>query len=211
MPDTDIYGQRFGRLTALRRSSSVRTLGGQLKQRWVCVCDCGTEVIVRSQPLRNGSTRSCGCLQREARIRHGQHKHPLYSIWKGMLDRCNNPFSKDFERYGARGISVCKRWENPSCFFSDIGTRPSERHTLDRKNNDGDYEPGNVRWALPLFQARNRRSNRVLCLPNGWRSTLGEIASELGLTGSGLARRLDVAHESIDMAIDNSARRGRWK
>ena len=171
-------GDRFGRLTVLHEMRLPPTPawqefrpGGLGQMGALCRCDCGTEVIVRLSHLFAGSTRSCGCLWREqarehivlaiaAASTHGLYHHPLYPTWKDMLQRCENPRSSSYRWYGARGISVCERWHDPAVFIADIerllGPRPAGM-TLDRADNDGDYEPGNVRWADAVTQTRNRR------------------------------------------------------
>lgn len=123
------------------------------------MCDCGTEVTASRSRVVNGYTRSCGCLQRETKpgLKHGHRASRTYSSWQSMLDRCRNSKSKDYARWGGRGIAVCDRWTAFENFLSDMGERPMGT-TLDRyPNPDGNYEPGNCRWATPKQQARNRR------------------------------------------------------
>lgn len=157
----DITGQRFGRLVAIRRShlhSKSRRL------HWLCRCDCGQFSTPTVNALRSGNTRSCGCTGRN--FRHGytsrdkRNRHPLYNIWSQMLHRCNNPNAKEYKNYGARGITVCTRWRDFPAFLVDVGERPSSGLSIDRINNDGNYEPGNVRWATPKEQSNNTRRNQ---------------------------------------------------
>jgi hypothetical protein len=159
----DLSGERFGRLVVVRRVGS-HPGGGSL---WLCACDCGASCDVVSRNLRRGATRSCGCLKQEkfctpgSRTKHGHTSRdggvsPTYTSWRSMRDRCTNP--KD-NRYYLYGIRVCDRWlhsfEN---FLADMGERPSGM-TLDRyPDKNGNYEPGNVRWATPKQQAANRRT-----------------------------------------------------
>ena len=121
--------------------------------------------------MRMGLTKSCGCLNRDNIIArstiHGAAKRglntPEFTAWMGMINRCTNPGSTDFQNYGGRGIKVCDRWRNNfSAFLADLGQKPSGRHSLDRVDTNGNYEPENCRWATPSEQARNRRSNRLL-------------------------------------------------
>lgn len=155
MPNpVDIAGHRFNRLTA----KEAVYVGAE--RRWRCKCDCGGEAVVRAAALRNGNTGSCGCWKREvlplATTKHGLTKHPLYSAWKGMRNRCNNPRHPRYKDYGGRGVRVCKRWDKFENFLADMGERPP-RMTLDRKNNDGNYSKRNCRWATPKEQRKNSR------------------------------------------------------
>ncbi len=155
---TGSIGSRYGKLVV----TSVEGYDG--KARLVCArCDCGSSVTVRFESLRSGNTKSCGCrrLRGDLRRTHGHSKHlPEYFIWKGMRQRCSNPRNQKFKDYGARGISVCERWDSFEAFLSDMGRRPSPGHSIDRKNNDGNYEPGNCRWATAKEQAANTRRSR---------------------------------------------------
>ncbi|HVI27483.1 hypothetical protein [Hansschlegelia sp.] len=159
MRPLDLTGRRFGRLTALALATT-----GSGGRSWQCVCDCGGEKIVRTEYLRSGETKSCGCLlssaPREQFTTHGMSKHRRgegYVSWTGMKDRCLNPNNREYARYGARGIRVCDRWLRFENFIADMGMRPSPHHSLDRIDPNGDYEPGNCRWATALTQGRNTR------------------------------------------------------
>lgn len=162
-------GERFGGLVV------VAELDGCQPRAARCACDCGTVVAVPLKKLRSGGQVSCGCRRRERllamnvsvshpRLSHGLSEHPHYDRWCGMMARCHNPESKDWPNYGGRGIAVCQEWHDPAAFidYADrvLGPMPSG-HTIDRINNDGDYEPGNVRWADYSTQNRNRRRRRA--------------------------------------------------
>jgi hypothetical protein len=159
-PATALDGQQFGRLTVLHRAPNTV----QNKAAWLCECQCGTQKIVTAAHLRNGTTTSCGCLAREgvARLDHGHartnHRHPLYATWRGIKVRCSRPDSKDWARYGGRGIRMCDRWlRSFPAFLADVGEKPGPEYSIDRIDNDGHYEPSNVRWATPSQQRTNQR------------------------------------------------------
>lgn len=153
----DLTGKKFGRLTVIARSGNK---GNQTA--WHCKCECENEVIVVGASLSNERSKSCGCLQKESAVEskktHGLSKTPEYRNWKSMIRRCENENTKDFAYYGARGIKVCERWrESFEWFLSDMGERPSPKHTIDRMNVNDDYCPDNCVWATQSTQIINRR------------------------------------------------------
>lgn len=148
----DMAGLRFGRLVVLAQVAN----SGDGAAKWLCLCDCGARTEVVGRNLRHGGTRSCGCFAEERRCTHKGCGTVEYSAWKGMWKRCTNPNSKDWERYGGRGIYVCERWRNYALFLADVGHKPRGKYSLDRRENNGNYEPGNVRWATDVEQARTR-------------------------------------------------------
>ncbi len=150
----DISGQRFGRLTAVRRIGKRSGLSA-----WLAKCDCGNETTVLLNNICRGLVRSCGCLQQESRTTHGHTDDRTYSTWRNMLTRCGNARSENCARYGGRGIRVCDRWHKFDAFLMDMGERPPGK-TIDRIDPDKGHEPGNCRWATPKEQARNRRISR---------------------------------------------------
>lgn len=159
----DKTGQKFSRLTVVKYLRSKRY------SVWLCRCECGVEIEVNGGSLASGHTKSCGCLKIEkatARVyRHGYAKSPTYNCWYSMHNRCSNPADIGFAHYGGRGIIVCQRWaytkEGLQNFIADMGERPVGC-SLDRIDNNGNYDPGNCRWATQKLQARNRRSNRFV-------------------------------------------------
>lgn len=159
-------GDRFDRLTVVQEIQQARA-DGKLTWAAECVCDCGTQVVPLVSNLKNYITRSCGCLQREHAARigrsaavHGMTNHPHYSRWSNMRKRCDDPRDSHYKNYGARGIRVCGEWYDVSEFIryleEELGPCP-EGHSLDRVDNNGNYEPGNVRWADPMTQRHNQR------------------------------------------------------
>jgi hypothetical protein len=152
-------GETFGRLTVIAELADRDSHGNRLFR---CRCSCGNERVLRASPLRKGRVLSCGCLNREkinkACTTHGKYKTPTWYSWQSMLSRCRSPKSPGYKYYGGRGIAVCDRWLKFENFFADMGERP-DGLTLDRyPDNDGNYEPGNCRWATPLEQIHNRRA-----------------------------------------------------
>jgi hypothetical protein len=162
----DLNGQTFGRLTV----EGEPFYKGQFLH-WPCKCTCGQKTNVATRHLNNKSIQSCGCFgrekSREAATTHGLGKPPEYGIWSGMWDRCTNANGPKFKDYGGRGIKVCDRWEKFENFYSDMGSRPSNSHEIDRyPDNDGNYEPSNCRWATKKEQCNNRRSCRMFTFRN---------------------------------------------
>lgn len=155
----DLTERTFGRWTVLGIA------GEFYPPRWRCRCQCGNEKIVHSHSLVNGSSQSCGCLRME-RLKTGaylyiKHKHEYY-CWTAMRTRCLNPKSKDYARYGAKGISVASAWNSFERFIADMGPAPTSSHQIDRIRNSEGYSADNCRWATRQEQCRNRTSNRLV-------------------------------------------------
>jgi hypothetical protein len=178
----DLAGRRFGKLVVLRRDGSL----APRVPAWRVRCDCGKEKLVNGSNLRRGDTRSCGCVQ----TRHGMFGTPEYSAWCSMVRRCCNPRTEHFELYGGRGIAVCQAWRNDFvAFFRDMGTRPSPKHSLDRIDSNGNYEPSNCRWATTVVQSRNRRCVRLVTV-DGVTRPMPEWAELAGLSKNAIRERL---------------------
>jgi hypothetical protein len=159
MKFNDLTGRKFGRLSVMRRLP-YRIRGDLIG--WECACDCGSTVCVSGSALSTGNTKSCGCFRvdsgRAALTKHGLSSTRLYRIWGAIKNRCYNPKDGCFHRYGGRGITVAPEWRHDfEAFRSGVGDPPTDAHSIDRIDNDGNYAPGNVRWATPIEQARKTR------------------------------------------------------
>lgn len=194
-----LIGQRFGRLV-------VESLAFvEVYSYWNCKCDCGNTVIVRQNSITTGNTQSCGCLWEESKIVHGKKDHVLYSTWSTMLYRCENPKYKRYKDYGGRGITVCERWHDINNFIEDMGPKPTSKHQLDRIDVNGNYEPGNCRWATVKENMRNTRANRYISY-EGKTLSLVEWAEITGLDSRLIARRLDdgwTIHEALSAPVNS--------
>ena len=187
----DLTSKQFGRLR-------VVCYAGRRGRRyaWRCRCSCGRATVVMSCNLKQGHTQSCGCLAvdraKAANTSHGRRRDPIYSVWRTMNQRCSNRRCRSWPDYGGRGIRVCRRWQGPQgflAFLRDMGPRPVG-YTLDRKRVNGNYSPGNCRWASRAEQSRNRRCNRWLTL-DGLTMTIGDWAAATGIQRQTITLRVD--------------------
>ena len=186
----NLAGKRFGRWTVIEYSHRSPVTKRVL---WSCRCDCGTVKAVTVLSLKNGMSRSCGCLAsdvaRERNYKHGLNSHPLRSVYQGMKQRCLNPKAPEYENYGSRGIAVRPCWQESFVnFLADMGERPPQT-TLERIDNDGPYSPDNCRWATIKEQCNNTRQNRILEY-DGKRLTLTAWAELLNIKPNTLRSRL---------------------
>lgn len=207
----DLTGQRFGRLMVLYDT-------GERRDRhvvWHCQCDCGNELDVRSGDLVSVRTTSCGCYQRqrvaEVHTVHGMARkekiHPIYWTWRGMLQRCENPSDEAYKNYGFRGIKVCDEWHKfvPFCDWA-LANGWQKGLQLDRINNNGNYEPGNCRWATPQENSRNRRDNRMITFA-GKTQCLAAWADETGIEWCTLWFRINRYRWPIGRALTEPVKR----
>lgn len=160
----DLTGKVFERLTVLAENP-IRSNDGKVK--WDCICICGNTLTTSGGNLRTGDTRSCGCLEYDMlvlrNLKHGKSKTSEYTIWKGVIRRCYNKNDTFYHYYGGRGIAVCDSWRNSfESFLKDMGERPTITHSIDRRDNNGNYEPENCYWATKKQQGSNKRNNRVI-------------------------------------------------
>lgn len=196
----NIAGQRFSRLTVI-------SYVGQGK--WNCICSCGKTKLCSKSHLTTSYVKSCGCLKSETtankNYKHGcavrGSKTTEYHSWEALKQRCLNLNNPDYYNYGGRGIIICDRWlESFENFLTDMGLKPSPKHSIDRIDSNGDYEPNNCKWSTALEQGRNTRRNRIIEY-NGIKMTVSEAAIIYGLKYNLLSDRLNKLNWSIGRAL----------
>jgi len=205
----DLIGQKFGELAVIQRMDNDNC--GHL--RWLCKCNCGSEVIIRGYDLKRGHTKSCGCLRKEITAqrltKHGHTKNGKitgkYRSWQDMKKRCTNPNHKRYKDYGGRGIKVCERWLKFENFDEDMsGWKP--RLTIERINNNKGYYKENCRWVTPKQQARNRRNS--LYVPyKGKQRLLIELCEEHNMPYKIVWNRIYILGLSVERALITSVKR----
>lgn len=182
----DLTGLRFGRLVAIRQAANRKK-----QSYWHCACDCGVTKDIQLGALRSGHSRSCGCLAKDktraAMSTHGATKTAEYKVWRGIVDRCNYPTHNAYRNYGGRGVT--NKFGTFEQFFAELGARPSPKFTVERIDNNGHYEPGNVRWATRKEQAANTRRAIILEI-GGVSRPLTEWAEISGVSAGTLHARL---------------------
>ena len=198
----DILGERFGRLIVVEKAGP----NTHRKMRWLCRCDCGNQLIVLGDSLRNGRIQSCGCLQKELTSKrfstHNKSEERIYRIWKTMKNRCNNPNYKWYVNYGGRGIKVCDEWQKFESFYEwSMVSGYTETLTLDRINFNGNYEPSNCRWVDMVTQNNNKRTNHRITF-NNETHTMKEWSRILGIKYSVLENRLNKYKWSVEKAFE---------
>jgi len=198
---------RFGRLTIIKRTGLDET-SKYYKPMVLCLCDCGKEIIKNLYDITSGHTKSCGCLRDEGRKPiHGMTKSPEWNTWCHIKQRCYDKNAKDFKRYGGRGIKMCDKWLNSfEAFFSDMGHRPFPNYTIERINNNGNYEPKNCAWIHHDKQALNRRNNTIIYY-NGQYLTIGEWNTKMGFPHGLISQRLNKLGWSVNKSLSTPHRK----
>lgn len=201
----DLTGQRFGRWSVVGEAPKK---GGQ--RHWHCLCDCGNEKDVYVGSLSRGVSMSCGC-QRDEETARRNFKHGVcdgyhtgtpprtYNSWRNMKARCQNPKNHKYPIYGGRGITVCDNWQTFAGFYADMGDCPDD-HSIDRIDNDGNYEPGNCRWATVEQQMSNQSTNRMLNF-DGKTQTLAQWSRDIGINPITISRRINICGWSVERAL----------
>lgn len=188
----ELISRKYGKLTVIEYAGTHTSPCGTKRNMWRCKCECGKEVIVAANNLKNGSTKSCGCWKygkiKEHNTTHAGSKDRLYKIWLGMKRRCNSPKDKSYKRYGAKGIKVCDEWNNSYQSFKEWAYAngyddSAEFHkcTIDRIDNNGDYEPNNCRWVDMNVQANNTSKNHYVEL-NGVKMSIAEFSRVMNIS-----------------------------
>ena len=206
---TDIINKKFTKLTPIELNSS-----GQ-KIRYMCRCDCGNTIEVIRYKLLTGHVKSCGCLVKTAignlNRTHGRSNDKIYKAWCQMRRKCTKPTDTiNYPNYGGRGIKVCERWNNFELFLKDMGERPTDKHSIERIDNNGDYEPKNCRWATRKEQNSNKRNNAYITLVEGGQEkqyTYAQLTEKFGLEpgmfykrrrrGWSIAQALMIPHRKV--------------
>lgn len=202
----DLTGMKFGRLVVLGLAYKKPRKNGGYMYYWRCRCECGNIKIVRGECLKIGNTKSCGCLRlqilEESRTKHGLCKTNAFYVWYGAKNRCYNPNATGYENYGGRGITMYEPWINDFAAFyeyvSQLEHFGEAGYSLDRIENDENYEPGNLRWATRAEQNRNQRRN-VIVEYDGQEMTLAEAAEKSGINYQTLHSRYKAGDRGEDL------------
>jgi len=200
---SNLVGQKFNRLTVMR-------FEGKNKNRqsiYLCKCDCGKELMVLGYTLKNNHTKSCGCLKLQKLTRHGYSRSKIYNVWHDIVQRCNNKNNCNYKYYGGRGVSVCDRWLKFENFLEDMGEPPTNKHEIDRIENDLGYHKENCRWATRKNNNRNKSNNRLIHFQNkDW--CFAELAEVYNICPNTLRHRLNKGL-SIEQSILMNSQQGK--
>lgn len=210
----DLVGEKFGRLLVLERAKDHIEPSGRHRTMWKCICSCGSECVTQQSCLRNGSTKSCGCLHDELcknrATKHGKHGTRLYKTWRNMVTRCYNANNQRYKDYGGRGITICEEWKHDFQAFYDwsIANGYSDNLTIERIDNNGNYEPSNCTWITKKEQNNNKRSNHLITY-NGKTQNMRLWADELGIKYQVLNCRINKRCWNIEKAFTQPVKRGK--
>ena len=203
-------GDRFGLWAIVAPSAPSEGL-----KAFHCRCDCGTERVVALTDLARARSTNCGCVRRakakQSTLNKGKHgfwRTPEYRSWRAAMARCQNPKNIGYARYGGRGVSVCERWHDFLAFLADMGPRPTLAHSIDRIDVNGNYEPGNCRWATRTEQARNKRTNVVIEI-DGVRKCMVDWCLHFGVPQTAAHKRISTLGWEAVRAVSAPARRQR--
>jgi hypothetical protein len=200
----DLEGNKYGKLTVVGRAAELVRKDAW----WVCECVCGRAIVSSSSHLKSGHTSSCGCEnarqwrgEKAPQYKHGKRHSAEWRTWSNMKNRCMNPNYTKWDKYGGRGIKVCERWMNSfENFYNDMGDKPSPLHSIDRINNDGDYEPSNCRWTTDQTQANNKSNNYMVTI-GGVTDTLPNWCRNIGVVSRKMAYRRIFEGWDVEKAI----------
>lgn len=196
----DLTGKRFGKLTVTGFNRREIQKGYMYRYYWNCICDCGNECVVNAQLLKTGTTKSCGCL----RGRHHMTNTKIHGLWKGIKSRCFNKNHIHYDKYGGRGITICDKWLLFENFYDwAIKNGYKEGLSIDRIDNNGNYEPSNCRWTTQKEQNSNKRNN-VFIDYKGKTYTLSELARNVGINRKTLKRRIDTLTNKEDIYVNEN-------
>ena len=199
-PPSDLIGHSFGLLTVI----SLHSIGKRGCYYWNVSCKCGNTSVMSTERLVSGTRRSCGCIYTVSIKKHGMKGSSTWNSWVSMKSRCLKEKDKDFKRYGGRGITVCDRWLRFDNFLDDMGVKPSSEYTIDRIYVNGNYEPGNCRWATVHEQQHNRRDNRNFTI-NGESHCLAVWCRKYQANRTSAVWLLKRGH-SIESALENATK-----
>ena len=210
----DLTGKIFNKLTVLKRVSSQNK-----HTRWLCRCECGNEIVAKGINLKNNHTKSCGCLKNDWAKRTGKHYqkysisshgNPFYDSWRGIMRRIKANTGNTYKSYKKRGITVCDRWKNFENFLEDMSPTYFKGAQIDRINNDGNYEPGNCRWATRKEQMNNTRHNVKLTF-QGKTKNIIQWAEEIGLSAKIIQARIKRYHWSVEKTLTTPKQKNQFE
>ena len=205
----DLTGQKFGKLTVIKRAEN----NNRGQTQWLCQCECGNKKIILGNNLKNGTTKSCGCIQKEHRLKgfnktHGNTNTRLYRAWVHIKSRCYNIKVKDYKNYGGRGIIMCDEWLNDFMSFYNwaMANGYQDNLTIDRIDVNGNYEPNNCRWVDMKTQQNNRTNNNIICI-NGERKTLSNWLEYFNLRKDTYYRRIKAGWDTQKALITKTRKK----